>query len=139
MAQFKAMELHVNKQVIDWSTVKMTAGTSAAGPFYLPSLNGYLVNLFARVITAFEGVTHPTVKLGDSTDTELLITKQPIDQTGNLKVGKRGQDGYCTAMNNPGGSKTNYALQLTFESASGNLSSLTAGEIEFVTLYATEK
>jgi len=139
MAQFKAMELHITKQIIDWSTVKMTAGTSASGPFYLPSLNGYLVAIFARVTTAFTGVTYPTVKLGTSTHTELIIPKQPIDKVGDLITAPRFFKGFCQVMDSPGGSTAELALQTTFESVSGNLTSLSAGEIEFVTLYATEK
>lgn len=99
----------------------------------------YILGLFARVKTAFSGVTSPKVKLGVSGHTDLYIREQRIGKVGDLVCGSSvAAVGVCTVQ--PLGAQASGTGQrdvfATFTSASGNLSSLSAGEIDFVVVYA---
>ncbi len=134
------MTLRAQKHKMTWGNPITAAATSVTIPISLPG-NSYFVTMYAQVITAFAGVTSPTVTVGFDVDTDALVKSQPIDQTGKLIIGgsKLGRQLFCDKLNSPGsqpsfGTKGIYA---TFSSTAGNLSSLTAGEIEFVVIYAT--
>ena len=112
--------------------------TSQEVPVFRVKPGGYMIASGARVKTAFAGVTYPTVKLGEGTLTESILKQQPIGKVGDLKPGGATvTPGFCEALNTGGGQKTEAtrAIFATFESESGNLSSLSAGEIEFFIVY----
>lgn len=136
MAQITPMKLVTTKYTVDFEKLNVAA-TSKTHHFYTPDAGGYLVYLNARVTTAFTGVTKPYVKLGSANLTDGIIEDQFIDKVGSLKIGGRfGQAGFCTSQTYPKGGDQYHLLYLTFGSAATNLSSLSAGEIEFVTVYA---
>ena len=113
------------------------ADTSQAVNVFTTTPNIYILALFARVKTAFAGVTLPEVSLGIAGDTGKYIPKQPINAETDLVVGKMPQAGpdYCAKMLSYQKTPENIPIIATFSSASGNLSSLSAGEIEFVCVY----
>jgi hypothetical protein len=98
--------------------------------------HAYPLFMAARVKTAFAGVTVPQVSVGISGDTDKYIKQQHIDQAGDLLGMTQGT--YCDAfkigyMKTPSDSETIIA---TFSSSTGNWSDLSAGEIEFLLVYA---
>jgi len=114
-----------------------TAGTTHTAYVFEMVPVTYILNVFARVKTAFAGVTAPTVSLGISGDTDLLIQSQPINRVGDLKPGfSRDGEGFCAALPGyPQKAEARRTIIATFSSSSGNFSSLTAGEIEFKIVY----
>jgi len=136
MAKVTYMKLITTKYTINYEDLSASA-TSKTVHFHRPGNAGHLVYLSARVTTAFTGVTKPYVKLGSTNFTDGIIRNQFIDKIGSLKIGPQyTQDGFCTTLTQPRGALQEQALFLTFGSAATNLSSLSAGEIEFVTVYA---
>ena len=114
------------------------AATSQTVTILLVPPGAYLIAFGARVKTAFAGVTYPTVKVGEGTILVGFIPKQPINAIGDLKSGfARDGHTFCTSIT--GGAQkveANRIIIATFESTAGNLSALTAGEIEFYLVYA---
>lgn len=136
MAKVTYMKLITTKYTVNYEDLS-AAATSKVVHFHRPGDASHLVYLSARVTTAFTGVTKPYVKLGSTNHTDRIIEDQFIDKVGSLKIGGRfSQDGFCQTMTWPKGALEEQALFLTFGSAATNLSSLSAGEIEFVTSYA---
>lgn len=118
------------------------ADTSKTFNIFTTTPNIYIMAFFARVKTAFTGVTGPTVKLGTDKTTDAYIESQGIDHAGDLLV--QHEVAYRSALTHPIGchasishqsTPKNIPILATFGSTSGNLSSLTAGEIEFVCVY----
>jgi len=136
------------------------AATSQTIMTFVTTPNIYILAFFARVKTAFAGVTAPTVKLGTRTTTDAYVAAQSISQIGDLYT--RSTIAYMPEgmMNliHPAGAyrgttrshsatvqcrtpisyqktPSNVTIVATFASTAGNLSSLTAGEIEFVCVY----
>jgi hypothetical protein len=129
------MKLVTNKYTVSYEQLT-AAATSMTHHWYCPYEAGYLVYLNAKVTTAFAGVTRPYVKLGCTNLTDGIIEDQPLDKAGSLNIGGKFGTGFCTSQERPKGVLQDQVLFLTFGSAATNLSSLTAGEIEFVTVYA---
>lgn len=113
------------------------ADTSQAVNVFTTTPDIYILGFFARVKTAFAGVTLPEVSLGVTGDVARYIPKQPVNKTGDLVVG-HGVDGhgYCKKMQSYQKTPANIPIIATFTSSAGNLSSLSAGEVEFVMVYA---
>jgi hypothetical protein len=111
----------------------------------------YPIGFFGRVITAFAGLTRPSVELGITGDTTRYMQKQRIDVAGTLFKGtagniidaKRGNDtetyggayGFCTRMDQELQATSAYNIIATLRLGSGSFSGYTAGEVEFVMLY----
>ena len=114
------------------------ADTTQTVPIFELPPGAFIIAFGGRVKTAFAGVTYPTVKVGEGTILDGLMFKQPINKVGDLKSGFSIEvHTFCQAIAG-GGQKveTNRSIIGTFESSAGNLSSLTAGEIEFFLVYA---
>ena len=139
MSVVTEMELKVAKFTISAIEDVGAGATTQTLGFHIPGGNdGYLIDVLARVTTAFVGVTNPTVKVGTADDSQILVQEQPLSVVGTLKAStSMRHQGFCEALVRPGGSAQNQDYQVVVESDSGNLSSLTAGEIEFIVLYAT--
>jgi len=132
------MEVKAMNTVIKAVENVSAADTTETIVILLVPPGAYPIAFEARVKTAFAGVTYPTVKVGEGTILNGFIPKQSIDKIGGLKSGfARDSHTFCTSI--IGGAQkaeTNRTIIATFESTAGNLSSLTAGEIEFVLVYA---
>lgn len=136
MSTVEVLNLKVNKFTIRAIEDVKDGDTSQTLGFHIPGVGGYLVGIYARVTEAFVGVTTPTVKVGTAGQVGLLIQKQSIDKIGNLVIGGRLNPLFCEGLSLPGGSSLDPNYQVVFESESGSLSSLTAGAVEFIILYA---
>jgi hypothetical protein len=118
------------------------SGSSHTAPvFHLPA-NAYPVGFYGRVVTAFAGLTHPTVELGILGDTELYIQKHPINKVSELIPGHdtsgggaQAKAGYCARLEHEMISTSAKDIIATFRVGSGSLTTLTAGEVEFVMVY----
>ena len=132
------MEIRATKAEIKAAEHVDAADTTQTVPLFRIPPEAYIIFCGARVTTAFAGVTLPEVSVGESTDVDSYIKKQPINVTGDLKAGAVAKSiGYCESLGVGGMVKTEAtrSVQATFTSSSGNLSSLSAGEIEFVIVY----
>lgn len=131
--EIKKMDVVAERHVIDFNTFGSTAATSQTVNIYIRGNITYLLGAFAYVNTAFAGVTRPEVKIGYTNLTEAIIPLQHLNKVGQLKTGRMHQI-FCEGMAVPTGK--NQSVILTIQSASGNLSDLTAGELEVVVVYA---
>jgi len=114
------------------------ADTSIGHTLVIPN-NVFLFHLQANVKTAFVGVTSPTVKVGHADDTDAIIKEQSVSKAGMLIPGwPIDEKSGCSKMDHPMSTATAPDLLVTVASSSGNLTSLTAGELEFVVVYAYE-
>lgn len=136
------MEVKAMSTTIDYSIVN-AADTTQALTVFTTIPNIYILDMFARVKTAFAGITTPTVKLGDEKVSDLFIHDQCIGIIGDLITKK--EIAYLQPHNHPikCSSKIGYqkiplnvGMVATFTSQSENWSAATAGEIEFVCVYA---
>ncbi len=98
----------------------------------------YILGFFARVRTAFTGVTAPSVTVGLGSGGTELVKSQLISQAGDIITGgSLDNKSFCPRL--PPipitGVETGKKIVATFTSSSGNFTSLSAGEIEFVTVY----
>uniref|UniRef100_A0A6H1ZVB8 Uncharacterized protein n=1 Tax=viral metagenome TaxID=1070528 RepID=A0A6H1ZVB8_9ZZZZ len=123
-------------------TLKYSEMSVADTTFYwdliLPGEDGgYLTNFFGRVTTAFAGVTNPHVKVGDPGILDSIMQNQPIGHTGVLATGgpQAAQFG-CAKMDTVICDLVAPKIRVTVSSTTGNLSALTAGELEFLAVYA---
>lgn len=152
------MQVKVMTTTIKYGDLSV-ADTTKVQNIFDTTPNVYILNFLARVKTAFAGVTTPTVKLGKSDFTDAYFAKQSIDVTGdlipkntlaNITSGSLNLEhpsgewrdyqsaAVCTAHISHQKSPVNIPIVATFESASGDLSSLTAGEIEFIMVLVTD-
>lgn len=132
------------------------ADTTKTFNIFTTTPNIYIMAFFARVKTAFAGVTGPTVKMGTAGSTDAYIAEQSVGVTGDLMTKdtlanrtwenrnlehpsgewKQYQNAaVCTAHISHQSTPANIPMIATFASSAGNLSSLSAGEIEFVCVY----
>ena len=132
--EIKEMEVKSYRYIVKY-TVLTDTDTSQEIPIPGPPPNTYLVDFAAKVNTAFAGPTHPTVKVGYTGSLDALMRKQGISSAKYLKSGGHYKV-FCHAMNTMTGEQP---IRATFETASGNLSTCTAGEIEFVVTYLKRK
>ncbi len=113
-----------------------TADTSLAQQVFMTKPNIYIMQLFARVKIAFAGVTNPSVELGRTGHTTMYIPKISIESIGDLSTTLgAGNIAPCKRALSYQKTPGNIGINATFRSTSGNLSSLSAGEIEFVCVY----
>lgn len=132
------MEVKVMSAIIKGVENVNIADTTQTVPLFELPPGAYPIAFGGRVKTAFAGVTYPTVKVGEGTILDGFIFKQPINKVGDLKSGfSINAHTFCQAIAG-GGQKieANRSIIGTFESVTGNLSSLSAGEIEFFLVYA---
>jgi len=133
------MEIKVANKTIKATDNVQAAATSQAVYIFAMPPNSYVLSMFARVKTAFTGVTGPSVEVGLTGQTTRYIPKQEINAVKDLISGwgVNGM-GYCQkqAPDQQIGTTAQRNIIATFRSTSGNLSSLSAGEIEFVVIYA---
>lgn len=112
------------------------ASTSQTANAFYTTPNIYILQLFARVKEAFVGVTAPTVALGIAGHTQKYMPTQGIGVTGDLcGTVDTGNTAPCKRALSYQKTPGNIRIVATFTSASGNLSALTEGEIEFVMVY----
>lgn len=131
------MELIVSKCIIDKSTVD-SAATSHTRPVFSLSGAEYLFKIMARVTTAFAGVTYPEVRIGYADDLERFVPRQAINRVGDLVSGAGSwSDAYCQKQHiDHVKTEVQKTIIATFSSTAGNFSSLSAGTLEVVLLYA---
>jgi len=130
------MKWYIDNYTVNYN--ELGSSTTCTANLFPKFYDSYPMFIMARVKTAFAGVTHPTVKIGNGTVTDCYMKDQPIDQIMDLIPGASpNAQGYCEAMFMESRTKSfatssQGKIVATFTSASGNFSSLTAGEIEFV-------
>lgn len=134
------MEVKAFRKTITAAANVQAADTSQIVYIFALPPDCYPLAFRARVKTAFAGVTTPSVELGITGRTTHYIPQQPINKVGELLSGAIfSTDNICPKQHSPdvqasgNGQRNVFA---TFRSASGNLSSLSAGEIDFVVVYA---
>lgn len=133
MAKIKTMQ--VNLSYLD------VIGLTAPGTKYIFIIppNVYPLHYLGRVKTAFAGAAKPTIELGDETQTTIHIPKQHIDAVGELISGAvdPSRDGFCAKLSHPRQKTSLNQIVATIRVASGALlSTLSAGEVEFILVYA---
>jgi len=109
--------------------------TTATFNLPLPSPGGYIMDIQGRVVTAFTGITGPIrVKIGFAGSTEHIMADQTIDTAGVLFPSDKGMyhNFFCARRTMLYGMPQ---IIITFTSDSGNLSDMTAGEVEFLVFY----
>jgi hypothetical protein len=94
-----------------------------------------VLNVAGRVKTAFAGVTAPKVEVGYSSDTDIFCASTPISITGDLIRGSFYEVNRCARSYDFVKTEAGRQIIGTFSSSSGNFSSLSAGEVEFVVVY----
>lgn len=124
------MTVHAVKYTLEAINNVNAAATTQTLSIPLPG-NGYLLNIQARVRTAFAGVTGPSVAIGDTTKTDLYILDQAI---GSIRALLSNSGGQCVHPE-LGSNVSTPDIKVTFTSSAGNLSSLTAGKLEVIVLY----
>jgi len=130
------MEIKVKNVSIKAIDNLCAAGTTQTFTLMTLPPTAYVIDFMARVKTAFAGVTTPQVKVGGSTITDSYLILQDISKTGDLITGRGGR-GFCERIRERSDkAEANKTMTATFTSQSGNFSSLTVGEIEFVAVYA---
>jgi hypothetical protein len=154
--QVKVMSSTINHELLS------VADTSKVQPVFNTTPNIYIIGFFARVKEAFAGVTAPTVKLGTIHTPDYYIENQGIARLGDLYTKSLGAFSTVVGHENLVHKSTdtfygtfrsfaesvqcqtpisfttvpqNFQIVATFASSAGNLSALTAGEIEFVCVY----
>ena len=129
------MQVKVMSTTVDYSIVN-AADTSQTLTVFTTTPNIYIMDFFARVKTAFSGVTRPKVSLGVAGHTQFYVPTQNIGTVGDLLTGAcRDTANICTKIRSFQKTPANVPILATFSSTSGNLSSLSAGVIEFVCVY----
>ena len=109
--------------------------TTAIFNLPLPSQGGYIMDIQGRVVTAFSGITGPIrVKMGFAGSTEHIMADQTIDTTGVLFGSDKGlyHNFFCVRRTMLYGMPQ---IIITFTSDSGNLSDMTAGQVDFLVFY----
>jgi len=135
--EVKNMTLHTVKYKLVFGTDVNAADTTQTIPLHLPGHGGYLLHFYGRVNTVFAGVTKPEVSVGHTDDTDAIMKKQHLTNIGLLVTGSLfTKELHCDRLDVFMGVQKAPEIRLTFTSSSGNLSALTAGEIEFVAVYA---
>lgn len=131
------MELNAVSCIID-KKILNAADTTQTVPLFDFVGTEYIIDIHVRVKTAFAGVTRPEVKVGYPDDLDRFFKLQPINRTGDLISGPHYESDNICKKQSPDHTKTETQKQViaTFSSNSGNFSSLTAGSIEFVVIYA---
>ncbi len=131
------MELVALSDIIT-KTVLNAGSTSMTIPLFSLSGTEHIFNFSSRVKTAFAGVTYPEVRVGYSDDLERFVARQAINRTGDLITGAIAASSVICPKQHPDHVKTEAFKQIiaTFSSTTGNFSSLSAGSIDFVILYA---
>jgi hypothetical protein len=120
----------------DFSGFASSAATSTTVDLPIPGSFKSLISIGARVNTAFAGVTTPQMKIGYDSYSDFLMPLQHLTTVGALKSGKINQP-FCAGMD--ASPVQGQAIRVTFQSTSGNLSDLSAGEVEIMYVYAKEK
>ena len=132
------MQIEALKHTIMFGDLANVAATSVTLNLPLWCSNTYVIGVYGRVVTAFVGVTRPEVKVGYGTEDDVLIPLQHLSSIHQLKPGKAASgSGFCSGMVSPTG--RGQGILLTIQSAATNLSSLSAGELEIVIVYAGNK
>ena len=129
--EVKAAKTTVNYTLCNAEGTENTVYIAALPP------NRYPIGYYARVKTAFAGTTSLSVKVGIAGDTERFIPQQPIDHVGDLIPGNRyGNTGFCPSQFTDQQPKAGAQQSVIATFGGAALDSLSAGEIEFVFIYA---
>lgn len=121
---------------VDLGVISDTSTTHTHPLFEIPA-KAYVIDVFARVKTAVVGITTPTVKVGTSTQTDLYVIEQPINVTGDLMSSRsRGRIPWCSVPKGYQNAEAKIQIIATYTSGSEAWSSMSAGEIEFICIYA---
>ena len=128
------MEIKVADKTVPY-TLCNAPGT--ANTVYVAALppNRYPIGYYARVKTAFAGTTGLTVELGVVGDTACFIPKQIITRVGDLLQGALNR-GFCPTQHKDPQASTGAQQNIIATFRGAALASLSAGEIEFVFIYA---
>ncbi len=131
------MVLKVENCAITKNLLNAADTTQTIPLFEIPS-TAYLLWYGGRVKTPFSGVTLPQVKVGYSSDDDQLVPLQRIDIAADLIAGPVNTEhrGFCPRQVDPVKTEAWRTISAVFSSQSGNFSSLSAGEVEFVVVYA---
>ncbi len=134
----KEGKVSIRRYTLKYGNDFTKADTSDYWDLPLPDNDGYLTHFYGRVKTAFAGVTAPHVKVGDPNILDSLIPIQRIDHTGVLVPGGVVGSQYgCAKMDLVMSGLIAPKIRVTIYSSAGNLSSISAGEIEFVAVWAS--
>jgi hypothetical protein len=133
--KFEKMKWDIQR--ITWTAAKdlAVAAASTTYPMPLPGGTGYLLGLEGRVTTAFSGITGPVkMKVGFTNIPDVLLRAVDIGVAKDLYgSGSTAAHFFCASRDSL--YETGLSPIITFESSSGNLEDLTAGEVELVVIY----
>jgi len=128
------MDVIATQYLISHSDFQDVVATSKVIPLPTQGSNIRILGLFARVNTAFVGVTTPQISVGFTGSTTMLMPLNHLVTAGELKVGYNQM--FCSGMSSP--SVGSLGVIATVQSAATNLTSLTAGEVEIILVYVAD-
>lgn len=123
------MEIKVADKTIKYGLVADGTTTKTVYIFALPP-GRYPIGFYARVKTAFAGTTALTVEVGVAGDTTRIVRKQVINRVGDLIPF------FCASQFTDLQAKTTAQEDVIATFRGADLTLLSAGEIEFVAVYA---
>ena len=130
------MNIKVADKAVQYTLCNATGTSNTVYIAALPP-NRYPIAYYARVKTAFAGTTGMFVEVGVVGDTTRFMPKQPINRAGDLLPGnKYGNTGFCPSQFTDQQPKAGAQQDVIATFRGAALASLSAGEIEFVFVYA---